>query len=84
MDYGLWLFASIVCIGLIAGLYPRLFPGQVQPRVYLGGIHPKWSHGRFPEKNAGHFPIRALHRSPYHHAYIAQSVGLYEESGRGV
>ena len=37
MDYGLWLFASIVCIGLIAGLYPAFFLAKFNPVDTLGG-----------------------------------------------
>ena len=37
IDYGLWLFASIVCIGLIAGLYPAFFLAKFNPVDTLGG-----------------------------------------------
>ena len=37
IDYGLWLFASIVCIGLIAGLYPAFFLAKFNPAATLGG-----------------------------------------------
>ena len=37
MDYGLWLFAAIVCIGLIAGLYPAFFLAKFNPSATLGG-----------------------------------------------
>ena len=37
MDYGLWLFAAIVCIGLIAGLYPAFFLARFNPSATLGG-----------------------------------------------
>ena len=37
IDYGLWLFASIVCIGLIAGLYPAFFLAKFNPSDTLGG-----------------------------------------------
>lgn len=37
IDYGLWLFASIVCIGLISGLYPAFFLAKLNPVDTLGG-----------------------------------------------
>ena len=37
IDHGLWLFASIVCIGLIAGLYPAFFLARFNPVDTLGG-----------------------------------------------
>ena len=37
MDYGLWLFAAIVCVGLIAGLYPAFFLAKFNPSATLGG-----------------------------------------------
>ena len=37
IDYGLWLFASIVCIGLISGLYPAFFLAKFNPSATLGG-----------------------------------------------
>lgn len=37
IDYGLWLFASIVCIGLISGLYPAFFLAKFNPVATLGG-----------------------------------------------
>ena len=37
IDYGLWLFAAIVCIGLIAGLYPAFFLAKFNPSATLGG-----------------------------------------------
>ena len=37
IDYGFWLFAAIVCIGLIAGLYPAFFLAKFNPADTLGG-----------------------------------------------
>ncbi len=37
IDYGLWLFASIACIGLISGLYPAFFLAKFNPVDTLGG-----------------------------------------------
>ena len=37
IDYGFWLFASIVCIGLISGLYPAFFLAKFNPADTLGG-----------------------------------------------
>ena len=37
IEYGLWLFAAIVCIGLIAGLYPAFFLAKFNPSATLGG-----------------------------------------------
>lgn len=37
IDYGLWLFASIVCISLISGLYPAFFLANFNPSATLGG-----------------------------------------------
>ena len=37
IDYGLWLIASIVCIGLISGLYPAFFLAKFNPAATLGG-----------------------------------------------
>ncbi len=37
IDYGPWLIASIVCIGLIAGLYPAFFLAKFNPVDTLGG-----------------------------------------------
>ena len=37
IEYGLWLFAAIVCIGLIAGLYPAFFLARFNPSATLGG-----------------------------------------------
>ena len=36
-DYGLWLFATIACIGLISGLYPAFFLAKFNPSATLGG-----------------------------------------------
>ena len=52
---------SIMCIGLISGLYPAFFLAKFSPTDTLGGTYSKWGHGRFSKKNADHFPIRALH-----------------------
>ena len=37
IDYGLWLAAAIVCIGLISGLYPAFFLAKFNPADTLGG-----------------------------------------------
>ena len=37
IDYGLWLFAAIACIGLISGLYPAFFLARFNPANILGG-----------------------------------------------
>lgn len=37
IDCGLWLFAAIVSIGLIAGLYPAFFLAKFNPSATLGG-----------------------------------------------
>lgn len=37
IDYGLWLCASIACIGLISGLYPAFFLAKFNPSDTLGG-----------------------------------------------
>ncbi len=37
IEYGLWLFAAIACIGLIAGLYPAFFLAKFNPSATLGG-----------------------------------------------
>ncbi len=36
-DYGLWLFATIVCTGLVAGLYPAFYLAKFNPSATLGG-----------------------------------------------
>ena len=83
IDYGLWLFASIVCIGLIAGLYPAFFLAKFNPSDTLGGHTQGGTTAGLLRKTLVIFQF-VLSRSHHHHACIAQSIGIREKSRLGV
>ena len=78
------LFASIVCIGLIAGLYPAFFLAKFNPVDTLGGHTQGRATAGFLRKTLVIFQFVLSIVLLYHHACIAQSTGLYEKPGRGV